>query len=1061
MKIHFLGAYCPLVKSISPTETESYPLVEKFTSYTENVSTAKDLAKHIVLHADQGHCLLKGNIKQPLVDEPRRGSTNTDEATQFICLDFDKHEASDIETLLATMGLSDISYILQYSASHGLPGTEGTVSAHVFMLLEAPIPAPAIKSWLMEMNLTVFRADITLSRSKNVLHWPLDITSCQNDRLLFIAPPTFIDIKDPLFKRITYVPKPLDTIPADRIPEKYLGALKHDAQSLLNALRKAEGLKPKTERTVWVGAIEVSSKPDVCTVTGIKQTGDFIRLNINGDTTWAHWHPINNFELIHSFRSDTWYKTKELIPQYYAQQVQAKADLAATPTDDGDLILAFRDLSSAVYYNGLWNPAQQHLELYKAKNETQLDHWMKSHGRTIGTFIPIWNIEYQPRQTWIVDADNHKINTFQRSQYMNLVPDPAAQFPHIMEIIKHMLGWTTPEDNKLVDHFINWFACIFQRKHKPLTAWVAHGVEGCLATETQIVFRRGNRSGGRVLSIKEAYEKWNGIYKLGLGQGRTWDLSIPTYARCVKDELTVGYSEVFRIVESGVKMLYRVVTDDGGSIRITYEHPFMRPDGSFTKLCDLKVGDLILKRGEKNAHCIPKGRNKARKTIHSIPHHPYAWQHIINGKNYKRSHKARLVWEANMNGLSLEEFVHILRHDPKSAMCMQYLDPSIIVHHLDEDCTNDNLNNLEIVDKLNHDAHHARHTGLGTIPTVSRKIISITKDREEMTYDMTMKAPYHNYVANDFCVSNTGKGYFVKKIVTALLNATNVQTALIGNLEDSFNAWMEGKLFVFVDEIDVDDFSEKGRVTSKLKNYITESTISSRGMRAVMRDVINWTAFFFSSNMPRPVCIPLHDRRYNVGNFQARKLPRPDDDAVSAELEAFAQFLLAHKADIIQADSIIETEARKEIQKLGVTSIDQTCQDILAGDFEALWMTRPDEALMANSSIITPHSQNARAYCMLMRDIASQCLKNAHTMRNYILSRDEILIILQYNVGNMPVTPNKFTTLLRHHGIITDRFRKDGLRTYGTKIDWQISEEFRTELQQYLIQSEPAIRRVK
>ena len=785
MKVHFLGAYCPLVKSISPTETESYPLVEKFTSYTENVSTARDLAKHIVLHADQGHCLLKGNIKQPLVDEPRRGSTNTDEATQFICLDFDKHKASDIETLLTTMGLADVSYILQYSASHGLPGTEGTVSAHVFMLLETPMPAPAIKSWLMEMNLTVFRADITLSRSKNVLHWPLDITSCQNDRLLFIAPPKFIDIKDPLFKRISYVPKTLDTIPSDRIPEKYLGALKHDAQSLLNALRKAEGLKPKTERTVWVGAIEVSSKPDACTVTGIKQTGDFIRLNINGDTTWAHWHPVDNFELIHSFRSDTWYKTKELIPQYYAQQVQARADLAATPTDDGDLILAFRDLSSAVYYNGLWNPAQQHLELYKAKNETQLDHWMKSHGRTIGTFIPIWNIEYQPRQTWIVDADNHKINTFQRSKYMDLVPDPAAQFPHIMEIIKHMLGWSTPADDKLVDHFLNWFACIFQRKHKPLTAWVAHGTEG------------------------------------------------------------------------------------------------------------------------------------------------------------------------------------------------------------------------------------------------------------------------------------TGKGYFVKKIVTALLNATNVQTALIGNLEDSFNAWMEGKLFVFVDEIDVDDFSEKGRLTSKLKNYITEPTISSRDMRAVMRDVVNWTAFFFSSNMPRPVCIPLHDRRYNVGNFQARKLPRPDDDAVSAELEAFAQFLLAHKADIIQADSIIETEARKEIQKLGVTSIDQTCHDILTGDFEALWMTRPDEALMTNSSIITPHSQNARAYCMLMRDIASQCLKNAHTMRNYVMSRDEILIILQYNVGNMPVTPNKFTALLRHHNINTKPLRKNGCLIRGLSINWKISEEFRTELQQYLIQSEPVIRRVK
>lgn len=82
-------------------------------------------------------------------------------------------------------------------------------------------------------------------------------------------------------------------------------------------------------------------------------------------------------------------------------------------------------------------------------------------------------------------------------------------------------------------------------------------------------------------------------------------------------------------------------------------------------------------------------------------------------------------------------------------------------------------------------------------------------------------------------------------------------------------------------------------------------------------------------------------------------------------------------------------------------------------------------------------------------------------MRNYVMSRDEILIILQYNVGNMPVTPNKFTALLRHHNINTKPLRKNGCLIRGLSINWKISEEFRTELQQYLIQSEPAIRRVK
>ena len=57
-------------------------------------------------------------------------------------------------------------------------------------------------------------------------------------------------------------------------------------------------------------------------------------------------------------------------------------------------------------------------------------------------------------------------------------------------------------------------------------------------------------------------------------------MSIPTYARSVRDELTVGYHEVYRIVESGVKQLYKLTDTEGGSIRVTQEHPFMREDGN-------------------------------------------------------------------------------------------------------------------------------------------------------------------------------------------------------------------------------------------------------------------------------------------------------------------------------------------------------------------------------------------------------------------------------------------------------------------------------------------------
>lgn len=789
-QIYFLEATVPLTKTFRQLQDKSiakdaYPLVSNVTSHVEEVKNINDLHKTIMFHADQGHCLLKGELSRPLVKESRRGTTTTDGQTDWICLDFDRHECTDIDSELVRMGLGDVSYVLQYSSSQGLDGTEGTQSAHVFMLLSGFLPAPELKAWLMDLNFKFLREDVRLSRSMTVLSWPLDITTCQNDKLLYIAPPVFTKpLKDPLGKRIELCKRKHDKLPLERIGSAHINALKVEERKLLNELRKVDGLPARTAKTSWVGTVEIQNKPDVCTVTGVKDVGEFVRLNLNGGDSWAYWHPKENFELIHDFKSDVWYKTKELAPGYYQQLIDERADAAATPSANGDLVLAFRDLKTATYYNGLWNPGQNTLELYPARNETQLDHWMRSHGRFLGEFIPIWDIQYNPREEWTVDEDGHRINMFVPSEYMTLEANDKAKFPVITSIIRHMLGCEegNKQDDKLLAHFLNWFACIFQRNHKPLTAWVTHGVEG------------------------------------------------------------------------------------------------------------------------------------------------------------------------------------------------------------------------------------------------------------------------------------TGKGYFVNKIAMPLLGVRNVSSVTVSNIEDQFNGWLEGKMFIFVDEVDVDDFSEKGKITAKLRNYITEPTISLRRMRQTAVDVPNYAAFLFSSNRPRPVFIPESDRRYNVGNFQRHKLPRPDDEIVNAELEHFAQWLLAQKVDIQKANGIIHTDARDRIAKLSVTSLGETCAAVVKGDLDFLWMAMPDERLMLETGINNEHTRNAQAYCMLMRKIAAEALTSPIST----LSRDELLLILQYNVGNMPQTPNKFTSLLRHQNIETKRVRRNGQSTYGIDVTWQIGADLRTELIKTLNPSNaPKLRRAK
>ena len=72
--------------------------------------------------------------------------------------------------------------------------------AHIFILLDRPLPATTLKAWLMQLNLDVpvLKSALTLSNSQCALKWTLDITSCQNDRLIYIAEPEFQGMKSPV-----------------------------------------------------------------------------------------------------------------------------------------------------------------------------------------------------------------------------------------------------------------------------------------------------------------------------------------------------------------------------------------------------------------------------------------------------------------------------------------------------------------------------------------------------------------------------------------------------------------------------------------------------------------------------------------------------------------------------------------------------------------------------------------------------------------------------------------------------------------------------------------------
>ena len=299
------------------------------------------------------------------------------------------------------------------------------------------------------------------------------------------------------------------------------------------------------------------------------------------------------------------------------------------------------------------------------------------------------------------------------------------------------------------------------------------GAVGCITGNSMFrVFRRIEGGASRNYDIQTIYNKFHGG-----GKGRQkWDTSISTRTLSLCDGFLLQ-NEIRNVVYNGRKPVYTVTTETGKKITATEEHPFkvpvtaelVDPEG-FKQLQHLRVGEFVMCRGEK-----PPARGKQqgvkRPFIYSIPFHPYAGRQFVYGRDYKRTHRARLVVEAAMNNMALDELIEILRFDEHQAKKLKFLTPGLQVHHRDGNPFNDILTNLVVMPKIEHDTMHGlRNIGnLRHREAQPERVVDIRSSGEQETFDISMTAPYQNYVANDFVVHNTGKSFFCEMALTYLI----------------------------------------------------------------------------------------------------------------------------------------------------------------------------------------------------------------------------------------------------------------------------------------------------
>lgn len=272
---------------------------------------------------------------------------------------------------------------------------------------------------------------------------------------------------------------------------------------------------------------------------------------------------------------------------------------------------------------------------------------------------------------------------------------------------------------------------------------------GCLVGETEVAINRARK--GYKLSLKDLYLRFNGH------EGR-WRPDIPTKIQRAMPDGTIRLGEVTAVLDSGVQPVYKLVLDSGHTLTGTHDHPVLTPTG-FVWLSKLTPGGCVAYKTGRSTTGNARSR-KERKFYKDRYTKFHPRQRAAHWETGWRVPEHRLAMEAKMNGLTLDRFIEILNTDREQAADFLYLSPEQVVHHIDEDHTNNHPDNLEI---LTQDVHARGHSGVTNKNVLERwgyaQVVSVTLVGDRQTYDVAVADDPHNFLANDIVTHNTGKTY--------------------------------------------------------------------------------------------------------------------------------------------------------------------------------------------------------------------------------------------------------------------------------------------------------------
>lgn len=287
-------------------------------------------------------------------------------------------------------------------------------------------------------------------------------------------------------------------------------------------------------------------------------------------------------------------------------------------------------------------------------------------------------------------------------------------------------------------------------------------------------------------------------------------------------------------------------------------------------------------------------------------------------------------------------------------------------------------------------------------------------------------------------VPGTGKGLFANRVLRPLFGEDHVSMKALENIEEQFNLYMRSALFLVVDEFRmVDAKGSSVRMADKLKNQITEPTLTIRAMRSNQIELPSYTNFIFLTNRADAIKIEPGDRRYNVAPRQETRLEEAKPnvienlDLIEKELFVFAGLLAAHQYDARMARTCMNNSAKSQMRAVSMSVFDEFCQALNDGDVTFFVPVLDIE--MTNTFDANRIASSQRLVKAWIASAAAEKPTRA--------TSEQLRIVYHVLTEHTPqIAPRQFSKMLSRNSVKSKTYRDNTMDTAGYKrgivIEW-------------------------